>query len=318
MTVNAPAHLIVAARELAIDVQTASVVAALREVGMEPILLKGRSFSHWLYRDGTPRGYSDSDLLVREQDRATASAVLDALGFSLVPSGTGSESAATTWTKAGSPGAVDLHTSLWLFRPPGDLWTLLQPHTLPVVVAGAPVRGLDDVAKTVHVVTHALQNSFKSRRSNTDLLRALDQVPVETWTSALALADAVGGGEAFRAGLLALQEAAELCEAIGLSYVEPPRRLQFLLDDRGDGEELILHIYRTGLRNKFAVLHGKLFPTTRYLREKHDVGVRHTTFHLAHYWWSLLRRAPRGLRNVVHDTPAARRLISLRSEGDRR
>lgn len=49
---------------LAIDSLTVQVVTALRAGGLEPILLKGRSFATWLYAEGEHRFYGDCDVLV--------------------------------------------------------------------------------------------------------------------------------------------------------------------------------------------------------------------------------------------------------------
>jgi hypothetical protein len=56
------------AHALARDVATAEVVEALRAAGVRSIVLKGPSIARWLYADGQPRPYGDTDLLVSPAD----------------------------------------------------------------------------------------------------------------------------------------------------------------------------------------------------------------------------------------------------------
>ncbi|MCA1711243.1 MAG: nucleotidyltransferase family protein, partial [Actinobacteria bacterium] len=61
---------------LAVDAQTAEVVQRLHQADVPCLLLKGPSIAGWLYNDGTPRPYGDSDLLVPPHAYATAAEVL--------------------------------------------------------------------------------------------------------------------------------------------------------------------------------------------------------------------------------------------------
>ena len=65
-----------------VDAVSAEVGRALARAGVRPILLKGPTVAELLYRDGAPRRYGDSDLLVAVAQRIAAEAALEASGFS--------------------------------------------------------------------------------------------------------------------------------------------------------------------------------------------------------------------------------------------
>src|SRR5687768_11791121 len=72
---------IAAARVLAIDRVTASIVEALRARGIESMILKGPALARALYDEGELRVYGDTDLLVAPADREEAERVLRDEGF---------------------------------------------------------------------------------------------------------------------------------------------------------------------------------------------------------------------------------------------
>jgi Uncharacterised nucleotidyltransferase len=76
--------LLAIARSLYVDVVTADVTKELRARGVRSILLKGPAVAGWLYRDGTPRPYADTDLLIAPSNLAAAKVVLEDLGFESV------------------------------------------------------------------------------------------------------------------------------------------------------------------------------------------------------------------------------------------
>src|SRR5512134_960421 len=110
------ADVLTAARLAIVDAATAEATAALGRAGVRCILLKGPVLARWLYDDGTPRPYDDTDLLVSAADRPRAAAVLRELGF--VPTLTGAElppghdAYSDTWTRRQPPAAIDLHVTL--------------------------------------------------------------------------------------------------------------------------------------------------------------------------------------------------------------
>src|SRR5436309_3618105 len=69
---------------LRVDQVTAEVVRAFRVAEVPSILLKGPSIAGWLYADGSPRSYIDSDLLVRPDRHSRAEKILEDLRFTPV------------------------------------------------------------------------------------------------------------------------------------------------------------------------------------------------------------------------------------------
>src|SRR5215217_1954268 len=76
--------VVLTAHALARDLMTAEAVEALRRVGVRSIVLKGPSIARWLYADGCPRPYTDSDLLVSPGRLRAAAGALESIGYSLV------------------------------------------------------------------------------------------------------------------------------------------------------------------------------------------------------------------------------------------
>jgi len=74
-----------AARELAQRADLQRVVAALKETGIETLLMKGASLAYDVYRDPAWRVRSDADIFIRESDRERARACLEDLGYSSQP-----------------------------------------------------------------------------------------------------------------------------------------------------------------------------------------------------------------------------------------
>src|SRR3954454_817802 len=76
--------VVLTAHALGRDLATAEAVEALRGVGVRSIVLKGPSIARWLYDDGSPRPYGDSDLLVSPERLGPAASALESIEYSLV------------------------------------------------------------------------------------------------------------------------------------------------------------------------------------------------------------------------------------------
>lgn len=290
----------VAAKSMAIDVVTCRVVTALREAHIEPIVLKGPSFAAWLYADGTLRPYNDTDLLVAPNDAADVGRALERLGYKAQPHPPGAKSVATAWVNPRSAGSVDVHTSLWLFGAP-DLWWRLQEHTQSLSVGHLTVTALDDIAKTVHVVTHALQHEFREAWPNSDLDRAIHRLPVDTWRGAAALASEVGAYDAFALGLSSSPGGQALARVIGVerpSTLSPQLRLLAAgVADTGAGA---IHYLGglSGWRHRLSFLRAKLFPSPKFVESLACSTGKESAqpiVNYVRYWGRLLHKAPRAL-----------------------
>lgn len=299
------------AETLAVDAQTAKVVTALRASGIEPILLKGAAVAAWLYRDGTVRTYGDTDLLIPAAARAETAEILSGLGYVGPPTLTTFPTPATHWVHERSGLEVDLHTRLWGWDDRRDLWIALQPHTISLPVGGASVRVLDDAAKAVHVVAHAVQHMLEGEQANADLDRALAQVPDEIWGAASTVAHEVGAWETFVVGLHTHSQGASLCQRFGWTVPEEiGTDLHLALSGSlySGAQHLEILLGARGVRVQARVLLDRVLPPVSYARSKVDSagtrgdGVIRTYLR---YWGWMLGKAPtalRALRMVRHDS----------------
>lgn len=155
----------VAALDLAHRVATTSVLGALAESGLRPLLLKGAALAYTHYAIPALRPRSDVDLLIADGDRELCAASLSRLGYERVPQLPGRYvSSEETWRRFGQSGPVniDLH---WRVNNSPVLASLLDyaeidGAALPVPAFGASARGPD--------ATHALLLAALHREGSRD------------------------------------------------------------------------------------------------------------------------------------------------------
>lgn len=296
---------VAAATKLAVDAQTCRVITALRAAHVEPILLKGPSIEHWLYRDGADRPYHDTDLLVSDRRLPEVRRVLATLGYYERPHLPGILLASTEWVRREEGTEVDLHTRMWGWGDSGTVWEALQSHCQSMRVATIEVRVLDDVARAVLVVTHALQPSLFehwTEKKNADLQRALDQVPDEVWARAAELAGRAGAADAFAVGLHLMPSGRELCARLGLAVpTELNSEIRFALAGTSDtGAPVVEQFVQTrGVKGRAAILRGRLLPPPGWAnfivtQTGAEPCGRMSTY--PRYWLYLARKTPGALR----------------------
>ncbi|BCJ50011.1 hypothetical protein Asp14428_14860 [Actinoplanes sp. NBRC 14428] len=187
-----------------IDATTAECVAALNAAGVPQLLLKGPTVARWLYRDGTPRPYSDSDLLVPPGLHPRAQAVLEERGFVDRWAGTRPEAAAayavTLYrSHAGGPDeVVDLHRGLGLADPAAPVWEVLSRDAEELEVAGQRVRMPGEAGRCLVLAVQAAQDGALGAKALEDLRRGRRLAGADAWSRACALADELGVGPAAR------------------------------------------------------------------------------------------------------------------------
>ena len=205
------------ARSLAVDLVTAEVVSAFRERGVPSILLKGPSIAIWLYRDGAPRPYGDSDLLVPPAQAAHAQQVLLSLGFRYGYESLGPGVLADDLFWIRGRDTVDLHSTLHGVRAdPERVWRVLSEHTEVQKVAGQGINVLDPTARAMHVALHAAHHGRREAVPMTDLARALELLPFAAWAQAGELATEIDAGAAFATGLSLLPAGQAIVERLGM------------------------------------------------------------------------------------------------------
>ena len=208
-----------AARALAADAATATIVAAVTRAGVRPILLKGPSLAGWLYEPGEVRSYRDVDLLVAPTELARSEEVLVELGYERISyEGIHRTPHADTWFHDGSL-PVDLHrTLIGVSVPPEQAWALLADHTETIDISGTPTTILTPPGRALHLALHAAQHGSEISKPLGDLSRALQRARFETWRQASYLARDLGATEGFAVGLRLLPEGQLVADRLELPH----------------------------------------------------------------------------------------------------
>jgi hypothetical protein len=266
-----------------VDHATADVLLAFRAAGVQALLLKGPSIARWLYRDGEPRPYLDTDLLVHPADASEAGRVLTRMGYATqlderrMPDWWRPH--ASVWVNADRGTTVDLHYTLQgVGVDPQRGWALLSHGTETLAVAGATAAALSIPARTLYVALTAA-NDGPTGTAMTDLERALNQISEHTWTAAAALAVELGATAALYAGLSQRREGAQLAARLG---VEDQRSVEMALRSVAAPREALTvdQLARArGQHERIGIIADKLFPPPTYLK----------------HWSALARRGPLGL-----------------------
>jgi hypothetical protein len=223
------------AHALARDVVTAEAVDVLRRAGVRSIVLKGASFARWLYADGSPRPYADSDLLVDPARLEPAARALKSIGYSLALDdriAPGADAHHQIWRRGRDGATVELHWRLpWVRVAPDVAWRRLAAETETAPLAGAEVEFLRVPARALHLALHAAQHAGDRGKPVEDLRRGLRLGDESCWRAAAALAAALGAQDAFAAGLRAIPEGVERAASLAL----PPTRHSSLVEMRAAG-----------------------------------------------------------------------------------
>jgi putative nucleotidyltransferase-like protein len=252
-----------AALSLRVDAVTTEVVSKLRSGGVRPILLKGPSIATWLYEDGTPRPYRDTDLLVAPEALRAASGALRGLGFREQPG-----VSSYTWFRRSDRSVVDLHDTLFgVEADPDHAWAVLSEGTETMRIGALEVETLGRPARLLYVVLHAAQHeSHRFEQPLKDLERALHHAEEQPWTEAANLASQLRAGPTFAAGLRLLPDGGSLANRMGLGDERP-----LMLALRGQGERsLVVTLERLasapGLGARLRLLARRLAPPPDYMR----------------------------------------------------
>jgi len=264
-----------------IDRVTGEATAALREAGIESIVVKGPAIATWLFTAGEPRLYTDSDLLIQRRDWSRAHSVLAGLGFE---DGLGhlahprmESGAGYPWKRSADQAEVDLHYTLYgLGAQPEAIWSALIADATWERVGGEPVRFPSHPARLLHIALHAVQHGGEKRtQSMRDLERAVTAVPVATWAEALALAERLDGLPAFAAGLTLTPEGRSLGATLGVPD-ESSVKASLRLEDVPTSEGFAELAEARGAAAKLRLLWREAFPTPSFMR-----------------WWTPLARRGR-------------------------
>jgi hypothetical protein len=260
--------------------------------GIEGILLKGPSLAEWLYRDGFPRNYVDTDLLVSPVGFARAREIARGMGFAYVPPpqppSQGPPHADHLFRP--SDGAnLDMHRTLFgVGVPPPAVWQVLRGQTTEMEVGGCRVPVLDEAARALQVALHAAQHGSQSRKAVDDLRRALQNAGPTTWSHATWLAGRLDATQTFATGLRLLPEGAVVADAVGLVDA----RVAQLAREPRSRAPLAVGIDRVarqpGRRAKLRLLTREAFPSREYLRWSSPLARRGSLGLALAYAWRLM------------------------------
>ena len=159
---STPSHdTLRAMHALAVDQAAARVYAAVRDAGLDVVLLKGASLAEWLYGAGeSARGYGDTDLWVDPDRYAEAERALERSGFEPAEPEEWGESDfqphARAWVRRADNSIVDLHRALpgLRYTAPEHVWSVMREHRASQRLGGGEVTVLDLPARLVLVVLH--------------------------------------------------------------------------------------------------------------------------------------------------------------------
>ena len=142
-----------------------SVIAALTDAGVAPLLFKGAALAHRCYPDSWLRPRVDTDLLIRERDQETAASVLEQLGFRRAARPTGGH-VTHQFTYFAMANAVrtdyDVH---WKIADPqvfADVvaYDELAREAVPIPALGPGARAIGDVHALIVACTHRVAHHF--------------------------------------------------------------------------------------------------------------------------------------------------------------
>ena len=291
------------------ELRITEAAAALGDVGIRSIVLKGPSIGRWLYDTTQARAYGDSDLLVAPDDIPAAEKVVVALGYRRRGETLSGDRPweALYWMRPSDGAALDLHRTLTGTEvPPESVWFLLSAETEVMTMRGVEVEFLNEPARALHLALHAADHGFSSDRPIKELALALETLPEDLWSRAAVLAGTLKATAAFAAGLRLVPEGAKLAARLCLpdnDSVEVALRAS-----RGTRHALGLQwlLQTQGLGAKASLLVRKVAPPPAYMRAWSRLAQRGGPGLVLAYAWRplyLLLEAP----STVHSWWRARR-----------
>jgi hypothetical protein len=254
---------------LRVDAVTAELLRALDAARIKSIVLKGPSIAAWLYDDGTPRGYGDTDLLIKRDSANAVEGVMTQLGFRrFLPDHAvrGWTDLAEEWLREDDGASADIHWSLpGAELDPDILWDELQRHTVTMAIGGEMARVLEPSALAMHVALHAAQHGAKDQRTLLELSRALDHAHDSTWRDAANLARRLSATGALWAGLNLCQAGRELADRLGLPAERSIETELRAASAPPMAVGLAQLAAQPGLRRKLALLRDEALPPRAYM-----------------------------------------------------
>jgi hypothetical protein len=308
----------VAAATMAVEAATPDLLSALRDDGIDVVVMKGATFAVWLYDDPRERPFSDIDLLLRSDDFAAAERVLTRLGYrgpletEILPSGRPMKT--RTWQRDRDGVQVELHdTLIGIEVAPAAAWATLRRESEDAEFGPTTAPILNERARTLHVALHVARHGAVAGKPVEDLRRAVARVPLAVWQDAAALAEELDAVPAFVAGLRLTPEGAALAESLavdGAPSAETALRAGSTRATHSSVERaLVVNAFSQvkGIRAKARFAAREAFPQPAALRARSRLAKRGSAGLAAAYVW-------RFWRVVALTPPAAVRWVHARRE----
>ena len=289
-----------------IDATTAECVRALDAAGVPHLLLKGPTTARWLYVDGTPRPYVDSDLMVPPACRHRALAVLAGLGFVETHEGADSPHAVSLVRRPAGPAGpaskaeqVDLHHGYHLVG--GDaVWDVLSRDTEELEVGGAPVRMPAAPGRCLVLALHVAADGPTGAKPLEDLRRGRRLASDYTWARAAGFAAELGVEHVVRAACVLAGDPLPAPAGAAGGWAEVPIELQLRVKGAVPGAAALAGLRRHRGRDRLRYAARRAFPSRSYMAGTYG----------AHTTPALLRAHGRRLGLMVLRLPWALRDIA--------
>jgi hypothetical protein len=285
---------------LHVDLATAECVAALTAAGVPHLLLKGPTTARWLYRDGVPRVYGDSDILVPPDERERAIHVLAALGFDDSQRGRPAHECgwvhATVLERPGRDGGdcVDLHHNL--SHVPGDgtaVWRALSRDTELTTVAGQPVRIPGEAARCLVLALHAAQHGRHEEKPLEDLRRALVIATPQAWEEARRLAAELGVAQAVEVGCLIAGRPGDTTA----DWSDIPVEMRLRAVNAAPGAKTLSQLRRLRGTTRLREAARRAVPSPAFIRQVYGPRTPLPVGYVRRFW-AIAVRIPRAVRDL--------------------
>jgi hypothetical protein len=217
---------------LAVHAQTVRVVCAIRDAGIDCVLLKGLGHELWLYPDRARPVSRDVDLLIEPSRLKLACETVLELGMAPAPDPVG-PSPARWWHLRflpvdGSRVPVELHGSFHFLEAPAERsWAVLSSGRERIELGGAMIDVPSVPARALLLALHVAAHGHDGGWAIEDLRRALSVVAFDEWRLAASLAGALDASAAFSSGLRVLPTGVRIADELGVPNPESTARSTF-------------------------------------------------------------------------------------------
>lgn len=263
---------------LRLDAETSRVVTALRDQGIDSVLLKGPAIQRLLYDDHEIRVYQDIDLLVSPASFEAAVATLADRGYrDVLPSAiertaspherTLRMSSTDTASELGHGVCVDLHLSFGgVEGPSAEFWHAVSREAETISLYDTSVR-IPSLRTTVMLIAlHAAWHGPSWRRPMDDLERAV-QLSDQVWRDAYRLAVEQHAESFFVAGLRLCDEGRRVAERCMFSAA-PTSQVIRRTEEMPDFAEGLERLLAARGSMRIQMLIRELFPTPEFMRQE--------------------------------------------------